>query len=217
MRRRRARRSGNGPQRVQGGERGRVAVVKQSGDARALVIAQAGDQMAPRPGPRAVTDSANQSLDNRDARQKHLIGDEPGRGSINQGAGPIVTAPAQSVEPSGQPATRHGVVAEVRKSAVRPDKREAPDAPAFLKIAIHAARDGSMASCSITIAKTDAGISAGETGNAPRNLALVSMTAKPSRLWPPRRVPMRSRSVWSRWKYRASWSADGSPSKRAKP
>src|SRR3546814_4792113 len=52
---------GHCPQRVQGGERGCVAIVKQGGDARALVIAQAGDQMAPKPGPRTIADSADRS------------------------------------------------------------------------------------------------------------------------------------------------------------
>src|SRR3546814_8178669 len=54
---------GHCPQRVQGGERGCVALVKQGGDARALVLAQAGDQMAPQPGPRTIPDSADQSLE----------------------------------------------------------------------------------------------------------------------------------------------------------
>src|SRR3546814_4572412 len=81
---------GHCPQRVQGGERGCVAIVKQGGDARALVIAQAGDQMAPKPGPRTIADSADQSLDDRYAWQQHLVGDQPGRRSINQGAGPLV-------------------------------------------------------------------------------------------------------------------------------
>ena len=104
---------------------------------RALIIAQAGDQMAPKPAPRTIADSANQSLDDRDARQKHLVGDQPGRGSINKGAGPIIAAPAKGIEPSGQSKTRHRVVAKVREAAVRPDEREVPDAPASHKIGIH--------------------------------------------------------------------------------
>ena len=72
-----------------------------------------------------------------DARQQHLVGDQPGRSSINQGAGPIVAAPAKGVEPSGQPETCHRVVAKVREAAVRPDEREVPDASASRKIGVH--------------------------------------------------------------------------------
>src|SRR3546814_13200364 len=90
--------------------------------------------MAPKPGPRTIADSADQSLDDRDAWQQHLVGDQPGRRSINQGAGPLVAAPTKGVEPSGQSETRHRVVAKVREAAVRPDEREVPDAPASRNI-----------------------------------------------------------------------------------
>jgi hypothetical protein len=130
----------NGPQRGEGGERRRVSCIKQRGDARPLVIAQAGDQMPPQPRARTITDSANQSLEHRYARQQHLVGDQPGRSAIDQRAGPIVTAPAQGVEPSGQPEARHGVVAEVREAAVRPDKREVADATASAETGIDAGR-----------------------------------------------------------------------------
>jgi hypothetical protein len=129
---------GNGPQRVQGSERGYVAIVKQSGDTRALVIAQAGDQMAPKPAPCTIPDSANQSLDDRDTRQQHLVGDQPGRSPVNQGAGSIVAAPAKGIEPSGQSETRLCVIAKVREAAVPPDQCEVPDAPASRKIGVHA-------------------------------------------------------------------------------
>lgn len=44
---------------------------------------------------RPIANSANQSLDNRDARQKHLVGDEPAAARSIRGAGSIVAAPAQ--------------------------------------------------------------------------------------------------------------------------
>jgi hypothetical protein len=131
---------GDGPQRVQGGERGRVAGVEQPGDAHALVLAQAGDQMAPEPGARTIADSPDQSLDDRDAGQKHLVGDQPCRRSIDQGAGPVVTTPAQGIEPSGQTEPCHGIVAEVGEAAVRPDESQVPNTPASLEIGIHARR-----------------------------------------------------------------------------
>src|SRR3546814_12895271 len=81
--------------------------------------------------------SSDLSLDDRDAWQQHLVGDQPGRRSINQGAGPLVAAPTKGVEPSGQSETRHRVVAKVREAAVRPDEREVPDAPASRTIAVH--------------------------------------------------------------------------------
>src|SRR3546814_8610881 len=81
--------------------------------------------------------SSDLSLDYRDAWQQHLVGDQPGRRSINQGAGPLVAAPTKGVEPSGQSETRHRVVAKVREAAVRPDEREVPDAPASRKIGVH--------------------------------------------------------------------------------
>lgn len=93
--------------------------------------------MAPKSGPRTIADSADQSLDDRDARQQHLVGDQPSRSSINKGAGPIVAAPAKGVEPSGQSEPRHRIVAKVREAAVRPDEREVPDAPASRKIGVH--------------------------------------------------------------------------------
>src|SRR5208337_2380085 len=131
---------GNGPQSVQGGERGSVAHVEHPGDARPLIIAQAGDQMAPKPGHRTIADSPDQSLDNRNARQKHLVGDEPRRRSIDQGAGPIVTAPAQGGEPSGQPETRHGIGAKVRETVMRADDGQVSDATTSLEIGVHACR-----------------------------------------------------------------------------
>ena len=44
--------------RVQGGERGCVALVEQPGDARAPVVAETGDEVPPRPGPRTLTDGS---------------------------------------------------------------------------------------------------------------------------------------------------------------
>ena len=129
---------GNCAQRVQGGERRRVPFVKQRGDACALVIAQTGDQIPPKPGARTIADSADQALEHRDARQQHLVGDQPGGRAIDQRGGSIITAPAQGVEPPRQPETRHRVVAKVREAAMRPDKREVPYASAPLKIRMHA-------------------------------------------------------------------------------
>ncbi|MCY1740642.1 hypothetical protein OVA00_08920 [Ensifer sp. SL37] len=130
----------NGPQSIQGGERGGIARVEQPSDARALIITQAGDQMAPEPRSRPVADSPDQSFDNRDAWQKHLVGNEPCRGSLDQGAGPIISAPAQSVEPSGQPEAGRGVVAEVGEATMRPDQRQVPDASTSLEIGINPCR-----------------------------------------------------------------------------
>ena len=97
------------------------------------VIAQAGDQMAQEPGPRTIADSPDQSLEDRDAGQQHLVGDEPCRRSIDQGAGPVVTTPAQGIEPSGQTEPCRGIIAEVGEAAVRPDESQVPNAPASLE------------------------------------------------------------------------------------
>ena len=96
--------------------------------------------MAPEPGPRTITDFPDQSLDDRDAGQKHLVGDQPCRRSIDQGARSIVPAPTQGIEPPGQPETCNGIVAEVGEAAVRPDEGQVPNAPASLEIGFHAGR-----------------------------------------------------------------------------
>src|SRR3546814_18045709 len=99
--------------------------------------------MAPKPGPRTIADSDDQSLDDRDAWQQHLVGDQPGRRSINQGAGPLVAAPTKGVEPSGQSDTRHRVAANAREAEGRPDEREVPDAPAACKLSVQENGKGS--------------------------------------------------------------------------
>ena len=128
-------------QRVQGGERGCVALVEQPGDARALVVAETGDEVLPEPGPRTLTDAPDQALEDRDARQEHLVGDEPGGGPVDQRSGPIVAAPARAAQ--SQRVSRKRARASSPKS-VNPeavaDRRQMPDAGPALEVAIQGNR-----------------------------------------------------------------------------
>jgi len=123
-------------QRVERGERGGVVIVEQPRDPGALHVAKTADQVAPEASARPVPDAADHTLQDRDARQEDLVGDQPGDRAFDQRPGVVIAAPAKHVEPTRQAEARTGIVAEVGEAEPASDQREVADAAPALEIGI---------------------------------------------------------------------------------
>jgi len=123
-------------QRVERGERGGVVIVEQPRDPGTLHVAETTDQVAPEPSARPVPDAADHALQDCDARQEHLVGDQPGGRAFDQRPGVVVPAPAKRVEPTRQAEARAGIVAKVGEAEPVSDQREVADAAPALEIAV---------------------------------------------------------------------------------
>ena len=85
---------------------------------------------------RAVSDSAHKAFEDTDPRQQHLVDDEPRRGALDQRAGVVVAAPAQSIKPSGQAKPGRSVVCEFREAVTLADQGEMAEALTVVKVKI---------------------------------------------------------------------------------
>ena len=123
----------HGSQGVQRGEAAFVAFIEQLGNALALFVVESRNKTFPKTLLRPVSDAADKAFEDADARQQHLVDDEPRRGALDQRAGVVVAAPAQSIKPSGQAKPGRSVVCEFREAVTLADQGEMPFALAFLR------------------------------------------------------------------------------------
>ena len=125
--------SRHGSQGVQRGEAAFVALIEQLGNALALFVVESGNKPFPKTLLRAVSDAAHKAFKDADARQQHLVDDQPGRGALDQRTGVVVAAPAQRIKPSGQAKPGRSVVGEFREAITLADQGEMAYALAVLR------------------------------------------------------------------------------------
>src|SRR3546814_2939255 len=92
--------------------------------------------MTPKPGARTISDAADHALQDRDARQEHLVGNQPGSRTLDQRPRVIIPAPTENVEPAGQAKARTGIVAKVCEAEPATDQREMANTAPSPEIAI---------------------------------------------------------------------------------
>ena len=78
--------------------------------------------------------TADQALECGDAGQQHLVRQQPGGRPIEQQPGAVISGPAQSIEPAGQPKAGGGVILQIAEPVAFTDHRDM--APALPAIAI---------------------------------------------------------------------------------
>ena len=123
----------HGSQGVQRSEAAFAAFIEQLGNALALFVVESRDKPFPKTLLRPVPDAADKAFEDADARQQHLVDDEPRRGALDQGAGMIVAAPAQRIKPSGQAKPGRSIVREFREAVTLADQGEMADALTYLR------------------------------------------------------------------------------------
>ena len=126
----------HGSQGVQRSEAAFAALIEQLGNALALFVVESSDKPFPKTLLRAVSDAAHKAFEDADARQQHLVDDEPRRGTLDQRAGVVVAAPAQRIKPSGQAKPGRSVVCEFREAVTLADQGEMAEALTVLKVKI---------------------------------------------------------------------------------
>jgi hypothetical protein len=84
----------HGSQGIEGCETRVAGFVEQPCDPSALLVVKSGNKTFPKTLLRAVPDAAHKAFKNADARQQHLVDDQPGCGTLDQGTGVVVAAPA---------------------------------------------------------------------------------------------------------------------------
>jgi transposase len=82
---------------------------------------------------RAVPDAAHKTFEDADARQQYLVDDKPGCSALDQRAGVVVAAPAQSIKPSGQAKPGRSIVSEFREAITLADQGKMAEALTVLR------------------------------------------------------------------------------------
>src|SRR5689334_12161028 len=116
----------HGSQSIQCGKTGFASVIEQLRDAFALCRIERRDKPFPETLLRTIPDAADKSFKHARARQQHLIDDQPGRGTLDKGAGVIVSTPAQRIKPTGQAKPGRPIVGEFREAITITDQYDMP-------------------------------------------------------------------------------------------
>ena len=132
----------HGSQSVQRDKTGLAGFIEQLGNALTLFGVESGNKPFPKMPLRAVPDAADKAFEDADARQQHLVDDQPGRGALDQRAGVVVAAPVQRIKPSGQTKPGRSVVREFRAAKTLADQGEMAEALAVLKVKIAIEAEG---------------------------------------------------------------------------
>lgn len=116
----------HGSQSVQRGEAAFVSFVEQLRNALALFLIERRDKTFPKTLLRPIPDAADKAFEDADARQPHFVDDQPGRGALDEGAGVVVSTPAQRIKPSGQAKPDGSIASEIREFVTISDQCEMP-------------------------------------------------------------------------------------------
>lgn len=128
--------SRHGSQSVQRDKTGLAGFIEQLRNALALFLIESRNKSFPKTLLRAVPDAADKTFKDADAWQQHLVDDQPGCGTLDQGTGVVFTTPAQCIKPSGQAKPGRSIVSEFGEAITLADQCKMAEALTILKVKI---------------------------------------------------------------------------------
>ena len=154
--------------------RGRLIIGGDQGDKfRTLLGGQGLCQALPEPQSGAMAHTADQALQCRNPGQQHLVRQQPRGGPVEQQTRPVVSSPAQHVEPPGQPEAGARVLFQIAEPVVVAD--DCAMTPALPAIAVGLqARRRTLAGWRAVVVITAGGVCAGSSIKVPRKRAVPS-------------------------------------------
>ena len=114
--------SWRGSQSVQRYKTGLTSFIKQLRNAFTLFLIESRDKTLPKALLRPVPNAADKAFKDADARQQHLVDDQPGHSALDQRPGLVIATPAQRIKPSGQAKPGRSIVGKFRKAITLTDQ-----------------------------------------------------------------------------------------------